>query len=101
MKISLNELQSKEVINLADGLRLGRVSDVEIDIRTAIVESIRVERKRGWGWLFEKSDEIVIPWGNIDVIGIDAILVRANEAEIYNKIRAEKRKRFPKEDFWK
>ena len=76
MRLTLSELRTKEVINVQDGKRLGRVMDIEfctVDSRvtglvvpadTSFVQSLRGE-KCG----------MVIPWENIQNIGDDVILV--------------------------
>jgi len=72
------ELKDKDVINISDGVRLGRVDDVEIDPeRACIVSIISLGRPRFFG-LFGKDSDIIIPWENIEIIGIDAILVRVD-----------------------
>lgn len=58
MKIS--EFQTKDVINIVDGRRLGQISDLEIDVRQGKIEAIVVpgsSRFMGWfggeaNWLF-------------------------------------------------
>ncbi|MGW8957168.1 YlmC/YmxH family sporulation protein [Paenibacillus sp. NPDC055715] len=74
MKIS--EFQTKDVINIVDGRRLGQISDLEIDVRQGKIEAIVVPgSSRFMGWLGGGS-ELVIPWRNIVKIGSDVVLVR-------------------------
>lgn len=78
MICKFTELKNKDVINISDGVRLGRVDDVEIDPeRACIVSIISLGRPRFFG-LFGKDSDIIIPWENIEIIGIDAILVRVD-----------------------
>lgn len=44
MKIS--EFQTKDVINIVDGRRLGQISDLEIDVRQGKIEAIVVPGDR-------------------------------------------------------
>ncbi len=74
--MTLSELRTKEVIDVKDGKRLGRVMDLEFcpsDSRiTALVvpaETSFLQTLRG-----EKCG-LVIPWENIRRIGDDVILV--------------------------
>ena len=74
--MTLSELRTKEVIDVQDGKRLGRVMDLEFcpsDSRiTALVvpaETSFMQTLRG-----EKCG-LVIPWQNIRRIGDDVILV--------------------------
>jgi len=74
--VTLSELRTKEVIDVQDGKRLGRVMDLEFcptDSRiTALVvpaETSFLQTLRG-----EKCG-LVIPWENIRRIGDDVILV--------------------------
>ena len=74
--MTLSELRTKEVIDVQDGKRLGRVMDLEFcptDSRiTALVvpaETSFLQTLRG-----EKCG-LVIPWCNIRRIGDDVILV--------------------------
>ena len=74
--MTLSELRTKEVIDVSDGKRLGRVMDIEFspaDARvtalvapadTTFLQSLRGERCG-----------LVIPWQNICRIGDDVILV--------------------------
>ncbi|AHM66979.1 YlmC/YmxH family sporulation protein [Paenibacillus polymyxa] len=74
MKIS--EFQTKDVINIVDGRRLGQISDLEIDVRQGKIEAIVVPgSSRFMGW-FGGGSELVIPWRNIVKIGSDVVLVR-------------------------
>ncbi|MEC0237089.1 YlmC/YmxH family sporulation protein [Paenibacillus kribbensis] len=74
MKIS--EFQTKDVINIVDGRRLGQISDLEIDVRLGKIEAVVVPgNSRFMGW-FGGGSELVIPWRNIVKIGSDVVLVR-------------------------
>ena len=73
------DLKQKEVINVADGRRLGFVYDVEIDLENGRIDAIVIP---GGGRLFGiigKDSEIIIPWDRIRKIGEDIILVDMDE----------------------
>ena len=69
------ELRSKEVIDLGDGKRLGFVCDVEIDTGTGRIIAIVVPGPKGFGGLFGKPEDCVIPWSSIVRMGDDIIIV--------------------------
>ena len=66
--------KQKEVINLADGRRLGYVQDVEANFETGEITAIIVPGS-GKMFSFGQKTDIVIPWQNIKRIGDDIILV--------------------------
>lgn len=75
IKSSINGMKSKEVINVADGARLGFVSDVEIDVETGNLVSIVVPGAYKVFGLFGKEEDIVIDWKDIKKIGDEIIIV--------------------------
>lgn len=74
---SINELKQKEVINLCDGRRLGYVCNVEFDITCGQLVAISVPADLKC-FTFGKLEEIRIPWCNIEQIGKDIIIVKAD-----------------------
>lgn len=85
MGCSIAELRNKEVICKVNGTRIGNVDDVEIDVTNGKLESIVIYGKSKIIGLWGKSDDIVIPWCDIDIIGEDTILVNCNIPSIKNK----------------
>ena len=75
MSCSIAELRSKEVICRSNGVRIGNVDDVGIDICSGRLESIIIYGRGKLMGLLGKCEDIVIPWSDIDVIGEDTILV--------------------------
>jgi len=74
--IRLSELQTKEVISVVDGRRLGFIIDLEIDVRNGRIISLILADQENKGHLFGKSEEMQIPWKHILRIGADVILVK-------------------------
>ena len=74
MKCSIADMRNKEVINLQDGTRLGFVGDVEIDTENAKLTTIIIYGRSRLFGLLGRTDDIMIPWENIDVIGDETIL---------------------------
>ncbi len=75
MGIRVTELHCKEVICVADGRRLGFVSDVELEIPEGKVLAILVPGPCGFRGLLGRQTDYVIPWRFIKRIGPDIILV--------------------------
>lgn len=74
--IKISELQSKEVVNIADGRKLGQIHDLELDLQEGLIKAIVVPSEtKLFGW-FTSGQEWVIPWEQIVKIGSDVILVR-------------------------
>lgn len=73
MEISFNELRTKEVVNVCDGKRLGRVIDIVFCYPEGDIIGIVVfGDKNGF---FKPCEEILIEYNNINKIGEDTILV--------------------------
>ncbi len=70
-----SELKNKDVINLRDCRRLGRVCDLEFDPCNGTICKIIVPGDFGIMCLFHPKQEICIPFRDIKQIGPDIILV--------------------------
>ena len=68
------DLKFKDVINICDGKRLGRIVDMVLDIKTGKVKGIIIPGPRTFN-IFRQIEDIYIPWKNILRIGEDVILV--------------------------
>ena len=76
METSFCELKGKEVINIVDGKKLGRIIDIVFDTHCGRVLGIVVPSyNKSWN-IFKASDDIFIPFNCICKFGDDAILVR-------------------------
>lgn len=71
---SFCELRFKDVINICDGRRMGRVIDIVIDVTCGKVRGIVVPGVRSIN-IFRRCEDIFIPWRNILRIGEDVLLV--------------------------
>lgn len=76
--MNLSDLQSKEVIDISTGKRMGAIIDVIIStdgtIHKLILENKKIARK----FLSNKEEEKDIEWKQIIKIGDDIILVKLN-----------------------
>ncbi|WP_248926593.1 YlmC/YmxH family sporulation protein [Paenibacillus hamazuiensis] len=77
MKIS--DFQSKDVINIVDGKKLGQISDLELDLRNGRIDSIVVPNQSRFFGLFGGTTDVIIPWKNIVKIGMDVVLVKLDD----------------------
>ncbi len=69
------DLRNKQVVCIKSGSVLGYVSDIEINTHDGKLEAIVIfGRPRVFG-LFGRTEDIVIPWREIEVIGGETILV--------------------------
>lgn len=91
MKIS--DFQSKDVINIVDGKKLGQISDLELDLRQGRIESIVVPNAGRFFGFFGGGADVVIPWRNIVKIGMDVILVKLDDTRSYRVSDGDERDR--------
>ena len=79
--MTIRELCEKEVVQLEQGVCLGRADDLTFDPATARLQSlILLGRPRLFG-LLGRDETLVIPWTDIETLGVDAILVRTELPE--------------------
>lgn len=69
----LSELQTKEIINMSTGKRVGMIVDVIVDTNGSIKSLILEERR---GRKFSSREEYELDWKQITKIGDDIILVK-------------------------
>ena len=81
MEISYTELRAKEVVNLQNGARMGKIIDMIIDSSGKNVLGLVVPGIRR---LFKSGEDIFIPWCNISKIGNDVILVSLDVSSLTN-----------------
>ena len=72
MEVSFSQLKEKEIINLFDGKKLGRVIDVVFESSNGVVKGIVVPGERK---IFRKNEDVFISLEKIRKIGDDVILV--------------------------
>ena len=79
--MTIRELCEKEVVQLEQGVCLGRADDLAFDPATAQLQNlILLGRPRLFG-LLGRDETLVIPWTDIETLGVDAILVRTELPE--------------------
>ena len=73
--IKATQLETKDIVNLKDGAKLGPVKDLHIDLETGRVVALVLQGSRRYFGLVRSGKDMVIPWARIKVIGADVILV--------------------------
>ena len=78
INMRLSDLQSKDVVDMHSGEKIGNVIDVLIDNETGNITKLIIYGKRG---IFNilKQEEMSILWNDIKKIGSDVILIKKNE----------------------
>ena len=84
MEITFEQLREKEIINISNGSKLGRIIDLSFDFNSGKISGIVVPGEKK---LFKKSDDIFIPIRQIQKIGDDVILIKLNYLTAYENVR--------------
>ncbi|AVX20990.1 MULTISPECIES: YlmC/YmxH family sporulation protein [Carboxydocella] len=78
--LKVSDLRLREVINVVDGRRLGPIKDIDIDVENGTIRALVLNPEGGRMFrMFGRQEDIVIPWENINKIGIDVILVELEQ----------------------
>jgi YlmC/YmxH family sporulation protein len=81
--VKISDFQTKDVINIVDGKKLGQVSDLELDLKNGRIESIIVPSTGRFFGLFGGGADVVVPWRQIVKIGLDVVLVKMDSSRMY------------------
>lgn len=71
----ISDLQSKDVVSVGDGKRLGAIGDLEIDTDSGLIQSIVIPGQTRFFGMMNGGQDYVVPWNQIVKIGADVILV--------------------------
>lgn len=80
--MNLSDLQTKEVIDIATGRRIGSIIDVIIDRKGNITKLILEDRKPSRKLFSTTKEDLDLLWNQIIKIGDDIILVDCKNFEI-------------------
>lgn len=87
MKCTLNDIRSKEIINVRTGTKLGYADDIEFDTGDMSVKALVVYGRYRFFGLMGRDDDLVIKCKDIDIIGTDTILISADESNVSKKVQ--------------
>lgn len=73
--MNLSELSNKNIVNVLNGRNIGNIIDVKIKTDGSI-ESLVIKPNNNFFQVFNKEEETLIKWSDIDKIGEDVILVK-------------------------
>ena len=74
--MQLSDLQSKDVISVNDGKKIGNIIDIKIEEATGKIIALVVEPSRFFMSFLSIREEFEIYWPDIEKIGEDVILVK-------------------------
>lgn len=75
MKVRASDLRAKDVINVADGRKLGNLYDLDIDVATGRIRALVLPGNGRPGWFRTRDRDLEVPWQDIVKVGVDVILV--------------------------
>lgn len=76
MICKLEDLRTKEVIDITSGERLGFIDDVELDLESSETVALIIYGRPRFFGIFGREEDIVIPCTDIRVIGSEVILIK-------------------------
>lgn len=82
----ISELRLLDIVNIKDGRRLGPIKDLDLDLERGVVKGIVVPgASRSWGFFGGgRTEDIMVPWDRVKKIGVDVILVDAQDLPEFN-----------------
>jgi len=84
--VKLTELMSKDIINDEDGIKLGKIIDIELDSNDGNIISVIINKGIKLSNIFSTKEQIVIPWSKIIKIGNDVIIVDYKKTKKLEKL---------------
>lgn len=79
--VTLTNMQSKEIIAVNSGKKIGTIIDLDINAEKGVITHIIVGGKNKSIPLFGKTEEIVISWEDIVTVGSDVILINRSSQQ--------------------
>jgi YlmC/YmxH family sporulation protein len=73
--MKLSDLQRKDIVNINNGKKVGKIIDVEIDSNNGSMISLIVEKGRYFRSVFNSESEVLVKFDQIKKMGEDVILV--------------------------
>ena len=73
--MKLSELQRKDIVNIIDGKKIGKIIDVEFEENSGYMIKFIIEKNNFIKNLFNTNDEVTIRFNQIKKMGEDVILI--------------------------
>lgn len=73
--VTMRELRRKDVVSIADGRRIGRVTDVEIDEESGKITALVIGVRRPWIGILETEETRTVSYHAVRTMGRDVILL--------------------------
>lgn len=77
--ITYKEIQKKDVINVVDGMKLGKVIDLCLEAKCGEILTFTVKPSKHFINVFHRKKCVVLKWDCIMKIGDDVIIVKYSE----------------------
>lgn len=87
MDISYTDLRCKDVVNVVNGSKMGKIIDLIVDSNGKSVLGLVVPGIRK---IFKSNEDIFIPWDRIVKIGSDTILINLEISAVTNVVHKNK-----------
>jgi YlmC/YmxH family sporulation protein len=73
----LSELNGKEIVNLQNGIRMGKIGDTDLIVneQTGLIEYLIIPNSKAQFSFFRDRGYIEVPWSSIKKIGSDLIII--------------------------
>jgi YlmC/YmxH family sporulation protein len=75
MQFKISDLSSRDIVNMADGTKLGVVKDVHVDMETGQVLALVLSSGKKYFRLLGAGKDVVVPWDKVKKIGVHTVLV--------------------------
>jgi YlmC/YmxH family sporulation protein len=75
VQLKASELRMRDVVNIADGRKLGYIYDLDVDLQTGRINAIILPAPQKIFNFFGRGEDVQIPIEKIKKIGVDVILV--------------------------
>lgn len=73
--MKLSELEKKDIINIRDGKKIGKIVDVEFDVQNGYLIKFIIESSNIIKSIFSSNEELTIKFSQIKKMGEDVILI--------------------------
>ena len=83
--MKLTELMSKDIINDEDGIKLGKIIDIDLDSNDGTILNVIINKGIKLSNIFSTKEQVIIPWNKIIKIGNDVVIVdykKSNKKEL-------------------